>query len=131
MAFDDDDFSNDYFEDILKNFFGSSATGRGRRREQVIKGEDEERTTDFVEDGKNIYLIFEVQGYGEKDISVSIKGKELEITSKKTKTEGIQEYLSQKLKQGTSIQKKLPVFINTKNFTHTIKNGILEITFNK
>lgn len=130
MPFDDDIF-NDDIGDILKNFFGSSSTGRSRRKEQVITSEDEERTTDFVEDEKKIYLIFELPGYSEKDVSVSIKGKELVVTSKKTKTEGIQEYLAQKLKQGNFIKKMLPSFIKTKNFSQTIRNGVLEITFNK
>lgn len=126
----DDDFFNDPFENIVREFFGQSPI-RNKKREQFIRGEEEERTIDFVEDEKNIYLIFEIPGYGEKDVFVVVKGKDLEITAKKSKIENIQDYLYEKLKQGIQIQKKLPSFVNTKNFTHTIKNGVLEIVFNK
>jgi HSP20 family molecular chaperone IbpA len=46
-------------------------------------------------------------------------------------TEKIQDYLSQKLCQGITIKKTLPKDIETKGFKHTIKNGVLEIIFNK
>lgn len=123
-------FDDDPFEDIVREFFRDSP-GNERRREQFIKGEDEERLVDFVEDKNKIYLIFELPGYNEKDVSIIIKGKELEITAKKSNKEEIQDYLHQKLSQTLLIKKNLPDFINSKRFLHTLRNGVLEIIFDK
>jgi len=132
--FDDDFFGEDPFESIVKEFFGAGSEVRPdirRYREKIIKGEEEERIIDFIEDNNKIYLIFELPGYDEKDILINIKGKELEIKINKKSSEGIQDYLIQKLHQEIFIKKILPKFINTKKFTHTMKNGVLEIIFNK
>ena len=55
----------------------------------------------------------------------------MKITAKKLDAENIQDYLHQKLKQGVSIEKKLPDFVNLKKFSKTMKNGVLEIVFDK
>lgn len=123
-------FNDDPFEDIVREFFGSSPVKK-TRREQFIRGENEDREIDFIEDEKNIYLVFEIPGYNEKDVSVTIDGKELKISAKKTNSEEIQDYLHQKLKQGILIQKRLPNIANSKNMKYKLNNGILEITFNK
>ncbi len=123
---------NDQFENIVREFFGGR-TSRIRRDnyEEIIESEKEERVIDFIQDENYIYLIFELPGYDEKDISISIKGRELEIIAKKRKMGEVQNYLIQKLNEGLFIKKSLPNFIKTKNFKHTIKNGILEIVFIK
>ena len=123
---------NDQFEDIVREFLGGG-NSRIRRSnyEEIIGSEREERVIDFIEDEDYIYLIFEFPGYNEKDVSVSIKGRELEIVVKKKSIGEIQNYLIEKLNNGLFIKKKLPDFIRTKNFKHTVKNGILEIVFIK
>jgi len=126
MGFFDD---NDPFEGIMREFFGGSPTTRSRR--QFIRGEEEDRNIDFVEDERKVYLIFELPGFREKDISLEIKGKDLEISAQKKNGESMQDYLGQKLRQGIVIKKKLPNIVNPKNSFHTIRNGILEIVFNK
>ena len=122
---------DDPFESVIKEFFGGSPLRRGRSREQFIRGEDEDRTIDFVEDEDYVYLGFELPGFSEKDVSVVVKGKELEISAKKSNGENIQDYLNQKLRQGFIIRKQLPNFVSPKNFKQTMRNGILEVVFNK
>ena len=123
---------NDQFEDIIREFLGDS-NSRIRRDdyEEIIGGEVEEGIIDFIEDENYIYLIFELPGYDEKDILISIKGRKLEIIAKKRNNVEVQNYLMQKLNTGFFIKKNLPSFIKTKNFKHTVKNGILELVFIK
>ena len=123
---------NDQFESIVRELFGErSSRIRRDNYEEIIDGEGEERVIDFTEDENYIYLIFELPGFNEKDISISVKGRELKITAKKRDISGIQKYLAQKFNDGFFIKKNLPNFIKTKNFKHTIKNGVLEIIFIK
>ena len=123
---------NDQFESIVRELFGDRVSRIGRDNyEEIIESEKEERVIDFIQDENYIYLIFELPGYDEKDISISIKGRELEIIAKKRKMGDVQNYLIQKLNNGLFIKKNLPNFIKTKNFKHTIKNGVLEIIFVK
>ena len=123
---------NDHFENIVRELFGGGASRIGRDNyEEIIESEKEERVIDFIQDENYIYLIFELPGYDERDISISIKSRELEIIAKKRKMGEVQNYLIQKLNNGLFIKKNLPNFIKTKNFKHTIKNGVLEIVFIK
>ena len=123
---------NDQFENIVRELFGGGASRIGRDNyEEIIESEKEERVIDFIQDENYIYLIFELPGYDERDISISIKSRELEIIAKKRKMGEVQNYLIQKLNNGLFIKKNLPNFIKTKNFKHTIKNGVLEIIFVK
>ncbi|MBD3252218.1 Hsp20 family protein [Candidatus Pacearchaeota archaeon] len=123
-------FDDDPFEDIVREIFGGSPVRRARK-DTFIKGEDEDRVIDFIEDEDKVYLIFELPGYNENDISVAVKGKELEISAKKSNGENIQDYLHQKLRNGISIRKNIPKFINSKKMSHTMRNGVLEVVFNK
>ena len=123
---------NDQFENIVRELFGGGASRIGRDNyEEIIESEKEERVIDFIQDENYIYLIFELPGYDEKDISISIKGRELEIIAKKRSIVEVQNYLIQKLNEGLFIKKNLPNFIKTKNFKRTVKNGVLEIVFIK
>ncbi len=122
-------FDDDQFEDIVREFFGDFPVRR--RREQFINGEEEDRSTDYVEDDKKIYLVFELAGYEEGDVSIVVRGNELEINAQKLNGEEIRDYLHQKLRSGMSIKKELPRIINQKKFSHTMKNGILEVVFDK
>ncbi|MEX0920026.1 MAG: Hsp20/alpha crystallin family protein [Candidatus Pacearchaeota archaeon] len=127
MAF----FGEDPFEDIVREFFSESSSKRGGRREQFIRGEEEDRNIDYVEDDKKIYLVFELPGYDEKDVSVSVKGMDLEISAQKSNEENVIDYLNQKLRSGMYIKKELPNIINQKKFSHTMRNGVLEVIFDK
>ncbi|MFW6233237.1 MAG: Hsp20/alpha crystallin family protein [Nanoarchaeota archaeon] len=125
-------FGNDPFDEIVREFFGRDIE-KSPEKNTIIKGESEERDIDFIEDEKKIYIIFELPGYNEKDISVIIKGRSLEIKIKKQEEnlEGAQDYLIKKLTNERVIQKTLPNNVKTKNFDYSIKNGVLEIVFNK
>ena len=120
---------NDPFESIVREFFGSPV--RRKERETIIQGEGEDRVIDFIESKDKIYLIFELPGFDEKDITVLIKGREIEIKAQKRSDENIQQYLTQKLRREFFIRKTLPNFINPKKFSYTMKNGILEVIFEK
>lgn len=122
-------FDDDPFESILGEFFGTPR--RTTRREAFIRGEEEERVIDFIETDDNVYLIFELQGFDEKDVAVVVGGKSIEITAQKRNLEGVKDYLSQKLSKGVHYKRTLPDFINPKKFTHSLRNGILEIVFEK
>ncbi len=127
-------FGEDPFDEIVREFFGKDI-GRARRpySETVYKGESEERQIDFVEDEKKIYFVFELPGYSEEDVSVSIKGNTLEVKAgkKESETESVQNYLTQKLINGLVIKKTLPNYAKTKTMEHTINNGVLEVVFDK
>jgi len=122
-------FDDDQFDSIVREFFGGSPIQR--KREPFIRGESEDRIIDFVEDENYVYLVFELPGFDKKDISVIVKKKELEITAQKFNGENIRDYLHQKLRQKLQIKKQLPSLVNSKNFEHSMRNGILEITFKK
>jgi len=123
----DDFFGEDPFDSIIREFFGRTP----RRNGTFISGEEEDRNIDFIEGNDYVYFIFELPGYNEEDINISIKGRELQIRVRKKITENVQAYLSRKLSQEVSITKNIPNFISPKRYKHTMKNGVLEIVFNK
>lgn len=129
----DDDFYEDPFESILNDFFGSRV--KRKHKNAIIKGEEEERNIDFIEGEEYIYLIFEFPGYNEKDVDIKIKNDILEIKVKKNEdsciSDNVKNYLIQKLCQGLIVRKHLPEFINSRNFSYSMKNGVLEIIFIK
>lgn len=120
----------DPFDDIVREFFGQH-TGMRRYQGHASRREREDRSADVIEDENSVFLIFELPGYDESDVSVEVEGRVLEISAKKSSKEGIQDYLHQKLRQGVSLRRQLPSFINSKKSSHTLKNGILEIVFEK
>jgi len=122
MDFFDDDFG-DIIDDFLRDY--------SRNRERFISGEDEERMIDLVEDKESVYLIFEMPGFNEEDISIKVNDKELRITAKKSNLSRIRGYLYQKLKEGYSIKKNLPETINANKIDYSVCNGIVEIKFKK
>jgi HSP20 family molecular chaperone IbpA len=122
-------FDDDPFEEVIRGFFGNAPVRR-RNREEFIQGEEEDRHIDYVEDDKNIFLIFEIPGYNKEDISLDLDKKDLQIIAKKT-DEDSRPYLIKKLLSGLVINKKLPKDLNTKNFSYVVNNGVLEIKFKK
>jgi HSP20 family protein len=125
MAF----FNEDPFEDIVREFF-SEGSPMGTRR-KVIEGEREDRQIDFVDDGEKIYFIFEIPGYDKKDVNVGVQGNELIIKITKRPTEKVQNYLSRKLERGISFRKTIPRDVKKKKHFYEVKNGVLEVTFEK
>ena len=127
----DDDFG-DPFEDIVREFFGGS---RKVNRNNFISNESDERETDYLEDDDYLYLIFELPGFNEKDVSVVVKGNELNVKAGKKESEcddgKVQNYLIDKLCREIVIKKTLPKFVDIKNFNHSMRNGVLEIMFSK
>lgn len=120
----------DPFDDIVREFFGQHPKMQGYRRSPA-QGVREDRAASIVEDEDSIFLIFELSGYDENDVSVEIKGRVLEIHAQKSNREGVQDYLHQKLRQGATLRKQLPASVNPKKFSHTMRNGVLEILFQK
>jgi HSP20 family molecular chaperone IbpA len=121
---------NDPFNDIVKEFFGQHP-GMRRYRGQANRNEKEDRTADVIENDNSVFLIFELPGYDEEEVSVEVKDRVLEIIAKKSSREGVQDYLHQKLRRGVSLRRQLSSFINSKKFSHTMRNGVLEIMFEK
>ena len=128
----EDNFGEDPFENLVRDFFGGRRRVNGNSN-KFIDNENDERETDYVDDGEYAYLIFELPGFNEEDISVVVSGKELHITVGKKENiceeENVQGYLINKLCREVVIKKNLPKFINSKNFKHSMRNGILEIMF--
>lgn len=124
---------NDPFDEIVREFFGKDVGGSPRGRREVVKGESDARQTDFVEDENHAYLVVEVPGYDDKDISVEVTGENLNVNASKKEEdlEGVPEYMSNKLVKGMAISKTLPDNVKAKGFSKTVKNGILEVAFNK
>lgn len=122
----------DPFEELVRELLGNrnSKIRRGSY-EEIIGNEEEERVIDFIEDEGHVYLIFELPGYDKKDVLISIKNQELEITVKKRGISDIQDYLMEKLNNSLFIKKRLPDFIKIKNYSYTLKNGVLEVVFIK
>ena len=121
MSFFDDE---DDLDAIVREFFGSA-----KRRERVIRGEDDERIMDFVEVGNKIFLIFEIPGYSDNDVIVKVGGNNLKITAQRK--DSAKEYLLKKLSKGIRYERVLPNFIDPRKFDYTFRNGILEISFDK
>lgn len=127
MSFLDDDNG---FDDIVNQFFGGNARRKPSRSRQY-RSESEERTIDFIENDDNIYVIFELSGYDEDDISVKVDGKVLEVSAKKKITDEVKDYLAPKLSSGVVYQKSLPESVVAKDFDYSVKNGVLEIKFRR
>lgn len=128
MDWFDDPFESP-FEEIVREFFGDRPSRK--RRQAYIKGEDETNSVDFIEDDKHVYFIFELPGYEGGDVAVIVKENTLEVNASKKSPDNVQPYLAQKLEQGLRIRKRIPSFVKTKNFEHSMKNGILEVRFKK
>lgn len=125
-------FNEDPFEEIIQELFSRNQR-QINQSQNFIQNEEDERNIDFIENNDYLYLVFELFGYNEKDITVKVKGQELHILARKNNCdiEKVQDYLTKKLCNGIVIKKMLPKFVNPKNFKQTIRNGILEVTFSK
>lgn len=122
-------FDEDPFEDIVKEFFGSRS--RNNSSQNFVRGEQEERVIDYIEEDDFIYLVFELPGYSKEDVNVEIKGKEIEISAIKEKPGQIKPALREKLRKGVFFRKILPSKINNKKYEETFNNGVLEIKFKR
>lgn len=123
-------FGDDPFDEIFKEFFGENPRSK-RSRNNVIKSEQDERVIDYIEDEDNVYFVFELPGYEEEDVDVSVKSNTLTVNAVKKNSDVVQDYLNKKLKNGINITKNLPDYVKPKKFTQTMKNGILELKFVK
>jgi HSP20 family molecular chaperone IbpA len=121
-------FDDDPFEDIVKEFFGKEYNNG---ENEVISGEHDERTIDFIETDKKVFLIFELPGYRKEDAKVDVSGNEISIAVKRKVSESVADYLAQKLNRGVHLKKPLPKNLMKKKHSWTLKNGILEIQFTK
>jgi HSP20 family protein len=125
--FGDDSF----FDEIERAFFGQPTRQRKSSSGNVLHGEKEERSIDYIEEGDYAYFVFELNGYSKEDIDIAVKGKELEINAMKERTEGVQDYLSNKLNKGIYFRKIIPSGVKAKKVDWTFKNGILEVKFKR
>jgi HSP20 family molecular chaperone IbpA len=124
-------FGDDFFDEIERAFFGQPGEIRRTSTGNVLQGEREERVIDYIEEDNNIYFVFELAGYSEEDINVSVNGKELNISANKRNFENVQDYLSSKLSKGIYFRKTIPNNVKAKKFDWTFKNGILEVKFKR
>ena len=129
-------FDDDPFEDIMRDFFGSSNVSPNNRRKvskgsDVISGEEEERNIDFVETPTKFFVVFELPGYEKSDVKIEVNKNKLVVNARKKPTEKVQDYLSSKLAEGVSVTKALPNYIKTKNYNSSFSNGVLEVSFRK
>lgn len=122
-------FGDDFFDEIEKAFFGNSIP-RTSSSGNVVQGEKEERVIDYIEEENEIYFVFELPGFNEEDISVALKGNELNVNVKKKSFSNVKNYLKEKLAQEISFSKAIPVKVD-KNFEKSFKNGILEVKFKR
>lgn len=121
---------DDSFDDIVNQFFGGRNSARRNPRKNY-SSEVEERSIDFIQTDDNIYLIFELAGFEKDDIDVNIKGKSIEVVAKKIDFEGIKEYLVEKFSRGVSFTREIIDEVNTKDFSYSMNNGVLELKFKR
>ena len=118
---------NDPFDRLVREFFG----GRARSRDDVIQGEEDERSIDFIETKNYLILVFEMPGYTEKDVDVNVNGSNLKVSASRKSKETDDDYIASKLLHGIEFSKKLPSYVNPKKYNKTFKNGVLEIKFER
>lgn len=121
---------DDPFENLVRQFFGGEAYDENSQ-DEVIENEEEERNIDFIETEDKIYLIFEMPGFEESDLSIVVNKKEIIISASAKKSEGAQDYLVKKLREGISFSKLLPRNADYKKYSTSFKNGVLEVAFNR
>lgn len=124
-------FGDDFFDEIEKAFFNNSySRPRTSSSGNVVQSEREERVIDYIEEDNEVYFIFELPGFREKDIHVSLKGNNLNVNVLKKDFSEVKSYLKEKLSQEISFSKNIPVKVD-KNFNKNFKNGILEVKFRR
>ncbi len=117
----------DPFESIVREFFGEA---RPKRR-SVIRSEEDNRSIDFIETKDHAFFIIELPGFSEEDVAVKIRDGAIDLVARKKILEGVHEYLRDKLGEGLRLKRELPRFIQSKDFTQTMRNGILELRFER
>jgi len=127
---DDDFFGND-MNDIVRQFFGEVNGRRTRRPREEIEVEEEDSKVETIDLENEVHFIFDLSGYDEKDLELEVKDKTLIVQVKKKGECKMQDYLSKKLCRGETIKKTLAPYLDVKNFKHSIKNGVLEVKFEK
>ncbi len=122
-------FDDDPFEDFVNQFFNR---GPGYSRDSgMISGEQDERTIDFIETDKDVFIIFELPGYNKEDVLVDVSKGDIGVVAKKKISESVADYLAHKLSAGVELRKPLPKFLQKKKYELNFKNGILELRFRK
>lgn len=106
-------FDDDPFDSIVREFFGEN-NKRAQRKESFIKGEEDERVIDFIENSDNAYLIIELPGFSEEDIKVVLEGRTLQIKAQKKELDNIKDYLAKKLARGEIYTRSIPQKIEAK-----------------
>ena len=123
MGFFDDDI-----DDIFSEFFSQPMR---RRTYTKQSSEEDERVMDFIETDEHVFFIIELPGYEKEDVAIKIEGRVIQIQAKKRALDNAKEYLAEKLAQGLKYKRALPEGIATKRYIESMKNGILELRFDK
>ena len=123
-------FGEDPFDRIAREFFGANRD-LGGQGNGFIENEEEERNIDFVQTENYVYVVFELPGYKEGDVEVSVNGSDLRVLARGKATESHDDYIARKLQDGVSITKLLPKFVVSKGYKTSFRNGVLEICFKK
>jgi HSP20 family molecular chaperone IbpA len=128
--FDDD--NEDPFDEIVKQFFGEGSSRRGAsKKNKIIESEEDERMIDFIEEGDNAYLVFELPGYRKEDVRVLLEGDNIEIVARRKVSESVPSYLANRFNSGVEFKKNLPKSLRKKKMNWTFNNGVLEVEFKK
>jgi len=120
--------NRDPFNDIVRELFGGDPRSDP---EEIFGREEDGQGIEFIDSGKEVYLIFELPGFSEADVKVDLSGRELKISAKVKNVEGVQSYLARKLQGGVVIMREIPRSIKSKKYNWTLRNGVLEVTFRK
>lgn len=124
-------FNEDPFEDIVREFFGGSPGRVSKSQKEVVSGEDEERNIDYVETPDRIFLVFELPGYVERDVSVEVKSNKINVVASKKNLNNLSPGMINKFSKDVEFSKALPSTIKNKKFESTFKNGVLEVKFKR
>ncbi|MEK6824308.1 MAG: Hsp20/alpha crystallin family protein [Nanoarchaeota archaeon] len=123
MGFFDDDIN-----DIFSEFFSQPMRKRTYVRQS---SEEDERVMDFIEADEHVFFIIELPGYEKEDVIIKVEGRIIQIQAKKRALDDAKEYLAEKLAQGLKYKRTLPEGIAVKKYAESMKNGILELIFDK
>lgn len=111
-------FNEDPFDDLIREFFNHG--GSNRRSSKKYYSDYNEASENLVESSKSYYFVMELPSFKNVEIGEKISG-----------DSGKVKILKIILDDDEEISYILPKKVKTKDYTHTFKNGILEVEFQK
>ena len=90
MADDFFDDGNDPFDQLVKQFFGHAPGKSKPRMQRKVDSQEDLSSGEVIENDDIVYLIFEIPGFSDQEIKISVKDNILEIKAEKKSKEDIQ-----------------------------------------